>query len=198
MNIIWADMLMYVGREVFRGIVAQVFLSRLIVKFDLFLRFADEKPEVSHLHCAGALAFDGIVDNANGGIVVYVDWRWWLWVSKYGKSETEDLGFLCIEREGTRFGFGGGRGNKFEYCTHDVDGTVEFDRIAISGETAEEEVATSTALCTRGGEIRRVRVDVEYHVQGAVSCDGVGVRPHVIEELVDPSLGYFWLAQTVE
>ncbi len=112
-------------------------------------------------------------------------------MSKFSKSETEDLGFLCIEKEGTQFGFGGGRGNKFEYHTGDVDGAVEFDRIAVNEETAEEEVATSTALCTKGGEIRCVRVDVEYQVQGAVSYDGVGVHPYVIEELVNPSLGVF-------
>jgi hypothetical protein len=91
-------MLMYVSRVVFRGIVAQVFLSRLIVKFEVFQRFAVKKPEVLHRHCVGALAFDGIVDNANGGSVVYVNRRQWLWVSEFGKSETEDLGFLCIEK----------------------------------------------------------------------------------------------------
>ncbi len=57
--------------------------------------------------------------------------------------------------------------------------------------TAKEEVATSTALCMRGREIRHVRVDVEYHVSGAVSYDGIRVRPHVIEDFVDPSLGVF-------
>jgi hypothetical protein len=77
-NIIRVDMLMYVGRVVFRGIIAHVFLSRLIVKFEVFLRFAVKKPEVLHLHCVGALAFDGVVDNANGGSVVYVDQRQWL------------------------------------------------------------------------------------------------------------------------
>jgi hypothetical protein len=45
-NIIWADMLMYVGCVVFRGITAQVFLPRLIVKFEALLRFAVKKPEV--------------------------------------------------------------------------------------------------------------------------------------------------------
>ena len=74
-----------------------------------------------------------------------------------------------------------------------MDGAVEFDRIVVNRETTEEEVATSTALCTRGGEIRHVGVDVEYHVQGAVSYDGIGLRPHVIKELVDPSLGVFSL-----
>ncbi len=182
---------MYVSCVVFRGIIAQVFLPGLIVKFEVFLHFAVKKPKVLHLHCAGALAFDGIVDNANGGSVVYVNWRWWLRVSKFGESETEDLGFLCIEEEGTQFGFGGGCSNKFEYCTCDVDGAVEFDKIAVDRETAEEEVATSTVLCTRGREIRCIGVDVEYHVRGAVAYDGIGVSPHVIEELVDPSLGVF-------
>ncbi len=191
MNIIWADMLMYVSHVVFRGIVAKVFLSGLIIKFEVFLHFAVKKPEVLHLHCAGALVFDGIVDNANGGSVVYVDRHQWLWVFKFGKSEMEDLGFLCIEKEGTQFGFGGRRSDKFEYCTRDVDGAVEFDRIAVNGETTKEEVATSTALCTRGREIRHVRVDVEYHVQGAVLYDGVRVPPHVIKELVNPSLSVF-------
>ncbi len=100
MNIICADMLMYVGRVVFRGIIGQGFLPRLIVKFEVLLRFAAKMPEVSHLHCAGALVFDGIVDNADGGSVVNVNWRWWLLVSKFGKSEMEDLGFFCIEKKG--------------------------------------------------------------------------------------------------
>ncbi len=45
-NIIWVDMLMCVGRVVFRRIIAQVFLPGLIVKFELLLRFAVEKLEV--------------------------------------------------------------------------------------------------------------------------------------------------------
>ncbi len=45
MNIIWADMLMYVGHVVFTGIIAEVFLPGLIVKFEVLLRFAIKKPE---------------------------------------------------------------------------------------------------------------------------------------------------------
>ncbi len=145
---------MYVGRVVFRGIITEVFLPGLIVKFKVLLRFAIEKLEVLHFYCTGALASDGIVNIADGGSVVYVNQRWWLWVSDFGKSEMEDLGFLCIEKEGAQFGFGSGCSDKFEYHTHDVDGAVEFDRIAVNRETAKEEVATSTALCMRGGETR--------------------------------------------
>ncbi len=85
-------------------------------------------------------------------------------MSEFGKSETEDLGFLCIEKEGTQFGFSSGRGDEFEYRTRDVVGAIEFDSIAVNRETDEEDVATSTALCTRGRVIRCVGVDVEYHV----------------------------------
>ncbi len=135
--------------------------------------------------------FDGIVENANGGSVVNVNWHRWLWVSKFGKSKMEDFGFLCIEKEGTQFSFGGGCGDRFEYRTCDVLGAVEFDRITVNRETAKEEVATGTASCARGGEIRQVGVEVEYHVQGVVSYDGVGVHPHVIKKLVDPFLDVF-------
>jgi hypothetical protein len=142
---------MYDGCVVFRVIIAEIFLPWLIVKFEVLLCFAVKKPEVLHLHCAGALAFDGIVHNADGGSVVYVNRHWWLWVSEFSKSEMEDLGFLCIENKGTQFGFGGRCSNKFEYCTRNLDGAVEFDRIAINRETAEEEVPPAW-LCAQGAE----------------------------------------------
>ncbi len=183
--------MMYVGRVVFQGIIVQVFLPGLVVKFEVLLYFTIKKPEVPHLHCLGALLFDGIVDNANGGSVVDVDRRRWLWVSKFGKSETEDLGFLSIEKVGTQFGFGRRCSNKFEYCACAVDGTIEFDRIAVNRETAEKEVATGAALCSGGGEIRRIRMDIEDHVRGMLSYDGIGVRPHVVKGLLYPFLDVF-------
>ncbi len=189
MNIIWSDMLVYVGHVVFRGIIAQVFLSGLIVKREVLLSFPIKQPEVPHFHGTGALAFDCIFDDADGGSVVNVNRCRWLWVSKFGKSEMEDFGLLCVEEEGTQFGFGGKSSDKFEYNTCDVNGAVEFDRVAVDGETTKEEVATGMAPCTRGREIRCVGVDVEYHVQCAVSYDGVGVHPHVIKELLNPFLG---------
>ncbi len=163
----------------------------LVVKFEVLLHFTVKKPEVPHLHCSGALPFDGTVDNANGGSVVDVNRHRWLWVSEFGKSETEDLGFLSVEKEGTQFGFGHRCSNEFEYCACDVDGTLEFDRIAIDRETAEKDVATCAALCMGGGEIRRIGMDVEDHVRGTVSYDGIGVRPHMVEELHYPFLGVF-------
>jgi hypothetical protein len=161
----------------------------LVVKFEVLLHFTVKKPEVPYLHCLGALPFDGIVDNADGGSVVDVNQCRRLWVSEFGKSETEDLGFLSVEKEGTQFGFGRRYSNKFEYCACDVNGAVEFDRIAVDRETAKKEVATGAASCMGGREIRCVGMDIEDHVRGTVSCDGIGVRPHVVEELLYRFLG---------
>ncbi len=34
-------------------------------------------------------------------------------------------------------------------------------------------------------------MDIEIHVQGTVLYDGIGVHPHVVEELLYPFLGVF-------
>jgi hypothetical protein len=94
-------MLMNFSRVVFGGIVAQVFLTGLIIKFEVFLCFAIQQPEVLHLHCMGALAFDCVIDDANNSGVVDVDGCWWLWMTKFKEGNSQDLGFLRIEEECT-------------------------------------------------------------------------------------------------
>jgi len=73
-----------------------------------------DDPEVSHFHGPGALAFDSAVGNADGCGIVAVDGGWRLRMSHFFQDEADDFGFLCIEKQGTQFGFGGGGGNKFE------------------------------------------------------------------------------------
>ncbi len=101
MHIIRSDMLMNVSHVVFRWIVAQVFLTWLIRKFEIFLCFAIQQPEVLHLHCMGTLVFDCVIDNANSSAVVYVNGCWWLWMAKFKECKSKDLGFLSIEEECT-------------------------------------------------------------------------------------------------
>ncbi len=101
MHIIRSDMLMNVSRVVFRWIVAQVVLTGLIIKFEVFLCFAIQQPEVPHLHCTGILAFDHVIDNANGSGVVNVNGCRWLWMAKFQEGKLQDLGFLRIKEECT-------------------------------------------------------------------------------------------------
>ncbi len=101
-------MLMDVSCVVFRRVIAHVFLSGLIMKFEILLSFPDQKPEVTHFHGVGALTFDGVIDNANGSSVVNVYWCWWLWLTKFVQGKPNDFGFLGIEEEGSQFGFSGG------------------------------------------------------------------------------------------
>ncbi len=94
-------MLMNVSHVVFGWIFAQIFLARLIIKSELFLCFAIQQPEVAHLNCTGMLAFDHVIDDANGSGVVDVNGCRWLWMAKFQEGKLQDLGFLSIEEECT-------------------------------------------------------------------------------------------------
>ncbi len=50
MNIIWVNMLMYVSCVMFGRVVAQVFLSGLIIESKESLCFTIKEPEISHFH----------------------------------------------------------------------------------------------------------------------------------------------------
>ena len=108
MHIIWTNMSMNVSCVVFRRVIAHVFLSRLIMKFEIRLSFLVQQPEVMHFHGAGALTFDSVIDNANGSSVANVYWCWRLWMPKLVQGKPKDFGFLGIEEEGSQFGFSGG------------------------------------------------------------------------------------------
>jgi hypothetical protein len=81
-------MLMNVGSVMFRGIVAQVFSTGLIIKFEVLWCVAIQKPEVTHLHGSGALVFDRVVDDANHGGVVDMNQSGWLWMTQFGQGES--------------------------------------------------------------------------------------------------------------
>ena len=99
MHIMWSDMLMNVCCVVFRWIVAQFFLTGLIIKLEVLLCFSIQEPEISLFRCMGALLFDSVIDNANGSGVVDVNGCWWLWMAKFKEGKSQDLGFLSIEEE---------------------------------------------------------------------------------------------------
>jgi hypothetical protein len=90
---------MNVSRVVFRWIVAQVFLTGKKIKFEVCLGFAIQQQEVLHFHCMGMLAFDCVIDYANGSGVVDVNGLWWLWMAEFKEGKLQDLGFLSIEEE---------------------------------------------------------------------------------------------------
>ena len=64
---------MYSSCVVIGGVVCQIFLTRLVVKFEVFVCLLIEKPEVSHLHRAGSLSLDSVVYYSYCGGIVYVD-----------------------------------------------------------------------------------------------------------------------------
>ena len=63
------------------GVVCQNFLTRLVIKFKVFVFLLIKKPEVSLFHRAGSLSLDGVVYNYYCGGIFYVDWSLWMRVT---------------------------------------------------------------------------------------------------------------------
>ncbi len=66
------------------------------------------------------------------------------------------------------------------------DGAVEADGAAVDRHGPKEEVATDSAAGVGRCEVACVGVDVEDHVGGVITDDGLWVGGHVIQEGIDP------------
>ena len=91
--------------------------------------------------------FNCVIGNSSGGEVVAVDGCGRLGVTQFLKNEANDVTLLCIDKEGTKFSFGGGRGDKFENGADSVDGTIEFDGEIITWGPSRKVVFADAASC---------------------------------------------------
>lgn len=81
MKVIGADLdVMRCGMH-FGVVIAHVFTARVPFNVENSTLYLVCDPEISHLHGAGPLAFDGVVCDTSGCGIVAVDGCWWLWVA---------------------------------------------------------------------------------------------------------------------
>ncbi len=112
-------------------------------------------------------------------------------MSEFFEAYLHNFGLLCIEKQGTESGFHCGGSKKLEDCAGDVDSAIDEDRVAITWNAAEEEVATSTTSCLWGAKIGSIGMGVEDHVGHAESNFGIQMCCHIIKKLVDASIDLF-------
>ncbi len=101
-------------------------------------------------------------------------------MSEFFEAYPHDFGLLCIEKEGTKFGFHCGGSNKLKDHAGDVDSAIDEDKVAVMWNAAEEEIAPSVTLCLQGAKIRGIGMDVEDHVGCAESNFGIRMCRHII------------------
>ena len=135
--------------------------------------------------------FDGVVDDANCGSIIDVNRSRQLGMSEFFKAYPHDFGLLCIEKEGTEFGFHCEGSNELEDCAADVDSAVDEDRVAVTWNAAKEEVSPSTTLCLWGAKIGSIGMDIEDHVGCVESNFGIRMCCHIIKKLVYAYVGFF-------
>ena len=88
-------------------VISKVFEAGVPFDVELFACNLVGNPKIAHFHGSGALAFYGVVRDAGGGRIIAVYGRWWLWVTEFLQDEAKDASFFCVNKEGTKFGFGG-------------------------------------------------------------------------------------------
>jgi hypothetical protein len=99
-------------------------------------------------------------------------------MTKFFKDRMYNFGFLRIKEECTKFCLSSRGSHQFEYCAGDVDGAINFNWRIIKGNTAKEELATSSTEWVRGTEVRGIRVHVEHHVRSTISYICFGISGH--------------------
>ena len=72
---------MYVSCVGLGGVACQIFLTQLVLKFEVFVCLLVKKPEVSHFHRTVSLPLYGVDYYSYCGVIVYVDWSLWLGVT---------------------------------------------------------------------------------------------------------------------
>ena len=145
---------------IFSIVIAQIFLAWMMADGQNALCFLTQQPKISHVHRPRALAFDGVVDDPDGGGVVAMDGDGGLGMPHLLKGEFHYFCFHCVEEEGAQLCFRGGCGDAFEDGGEGEDGAVEANGASVLGEGAKEKMSPGAAARAGGREVGGVGVDV--------------------------------------
>ena len=76
---------------VFCLVVAQIFLSRVIVNAENLLCLVIQQPKFSHAYCMRLMLFNGSIDNMNDRCVANMDLCGWLEIPNFYEGEAQDV-----------------------------------------------------------------------------------------------------------
>ena len=68
------------------GIIGEVFLDGLVLKFEILLRHLVKQPETLHFRCAQSLLFNRVIHDAYYCRIIEMDWILRLWVTQFLQS----------------------------------------------------------------------------------------------------------------
>ena len=70
------------------------------------------------------------------------------------------MAFFGMNKECTKFGFGGGCSNKFKDGADDMNSAIEFDWNVVTGNPSKEVMATNAAPGFRGIQVGSITMDI--------------------------------------
>ena len=171
-----------VNRMVLRIEVTKVCCSWGPEDMELFLVHAVLDPVEAHVDGFGSYLFAGAVSNSDCGGIVYLDRCGWLWMAHFVECDAEGYGFFAVVKEGSHFRFCCGRHDIADDLGDGENGSIRRWVGTVWCGT-KVEMATYTTACFGLGEVGRVTVDVEYHVAGGESEDGIWVSGAIVQKV---------------
>ena len=76
----------------------------------------------------------------------------------------DDTAFFGINKECTKFGFGGRCSDKFKDGTDDMNSIIEFHWNVVMGNPPKEVMATNVAPGFGGIQLGSITMDIYYHI----------------------------------
>ena len=76
-------MLMYCTSVMLGGIIGKVFLTGLVVNFEILLGHLVKQPKVTHFHCARSLSLNSVIHDAYDCRIIDMDRSLRLWVAPF-------------------------------------------------------------------------------------------------------------------
>ena len=162
--------------------VSSVVPARAPFKLELLLFSSVLEPVEAHVHGLGTAHLQGAVDNAFCCFVVNDDRGGRLFVAKLFQGYSDGDCLFGIHVHGSKFSFSGGCHDMFDDFGQGQEAAIV--EVVLVRLVVKVEMATSTAAGTTGVVVAGIAVEVQYHVTGIVSDDGIRMGVAVIEEVV--------------
>jgi hypothetical protein len=161
-------------------VVCKIFLAGVPLKRINILCHFVPNPEISHFHRSGALAFNGVVRDADSSCIITMYWCFWLGVAEVLKGESKYDSLFTVHEKGAEFSLCCRRHDETEDRTQCVEGAIQFYGSVIFWHPSHEEMSASPTSRFGFSEVRCIRMYVEDHIRRPEFHRGIGVRGEVI------------------
>lgn len=123
----------------------------------------------SYVHGFGSPLAKGLINDANGVSMIYVNWYCRLWMTHFNECFTEGNIYLTTYKDGTSFRFGGRCHYVFQNDTQDMDSIIKGWDMTVGGQKRNQQLESE--LWTRKDRMHPNKYVTPYRLQRIEELD---------------------------